>query len=124
MEEEKNSVNRRKSRFASGGTTEVSDGRLEWWERNVFSSSPTDMVYVVERKFVGRIDQIAAVFLGDGTLWWLLAQYNSILDPFSEIVEGAQIFIPSRERVSAMLEGRTGGVPSTREVPTTILPIV
>jgi hypothetical protein len=82
------------------------------------------MVYVVERKFVGRIDQIAAVFLGDGTLWWLLAQYNSILDPFSEIVEGAQIFIPSRERVSAMLEGRTGGVPSTREVPTTILPIV
>lgn len=124
MEQEKNSVQRRRSRYASGGTTEVNDWALEWWERNVYQSSPNDRIYIVERRFVGRLDQIAGLFLGDNGLWWLLAQYNSILDPFSEIVEGAKIYIPSQERVSSMLDGRTGGVPSTREVPISILPIV
>ena len=64
------------------------------------------------------------MFLGEPRLWWVLAQYNKILDPFTEIVEGAQLYIPSPERVDAMVSGRTGGVPSTREAAVTILPIV
>lgn len=124
MTQEKNSVNRRRTRYSSGGVTEVADGRLEWWERNPMPNSADDLVYTVERKFEGRLDLIAAVFLGEPRLWWLIAQYNSILDPHAEVVEGAQIFIPSSARVDSFLEGRTGGVPSTREVPLSILPLV
>lgn len=124
MSEQTNSVFRRKSRYASGGTTEVSDNRLEWWERKNFTSSVDDSLYTIDQRTAGRIDIIAAMFLGEPRLWWIIAQYNKILDPFAELVAGAQIYIPSPERVDAMLNGRTGGVPSTRETPISILPIV
>lgn len=124
MSEETNSVYRRKSRYVSGGETEVGEVGLEWWERNTLSSADDDRVYTVDRKFEGRLDLIAAMFLGEPRLWWLLAQYNKILDPFSEVVDGTKIFIPSSARVDLMLNGRTGGTTSTREVPISILPIV
>ena len=122
--QEKNSVLRRRTRYVSGGVTEVSDGKLEWWERNFMPAGDDDRVYTVERKFEGRLDLIAALFLGEPRLWWVIAQYNTILDPYAEIVEGAQIVIPSSERLGNLLQGRTGGAASTREVPISILPIV
>ena len=122
---ETNSVNRRMSRFNAGGVTEVAQNRLEWWERSTFSPDANDRIYQVEMKFQGRIDLIAALFLGESRYWWIIAQYNSILDPYSEISEGKILYIPSSERVSAILGGTTtGGVPSTREVRPSILPIV
>lgn len=124
MSEETNSIFRRKTRYVSGGVTEVSTNRLEWWERNVFTSDDNDGLYTIDQITAGRLDLIAAMFLGESRLWWVLAQYNSILDPFAEIVPGAKIFIPSADRVDAMMAGKTGGVPSTREVPVSILPLV
>ena len=124
MSEQTNSVLRRKTRYTSGGTTEVAPGRLEWWERTVLPTSPDDRIYTVERRFEGRLDLIAAMFLNEPRLWWVLAQYNAILDPYAEVKEGARLTIPSTDRVNEMLDGKTGGVPSTREVPTSILPIV
>ena len=123
---EKNSVLRQKSRYVSGGVTEVGSNNtaLEWWERTVFQSSENDVPYQVERKFEGRLDLISAMFLGEPRLWWVLAQYNSILDPHAEIKEGSIIYIPSKERVGLILSGRTGGIASTREVQISILPIV
>jgi len=121
---EKNSVEVVKSRYVSGGTTEVGEKALEWWERDVLTAAEDDGKYVVERKFAGRLDLIAALFLGESRYWWILAQYNSILDPFDEVIEGSTIYIPSQARVEAILNGKTGGVASTREVPISILPIV
>lgn len=121
---EKNSVLVRTSRYVSGGETEVNQGALEWWERTTLTAAEDDTPYVIERKFEGRLDQVAALFLGEPRLWWVLAQYNNVLDPHAEVVEGAVIQIPSTERVQAILSGKTGGVRSTREVPTSILPIV
>lgn len=125
MSEETNSVQRKKTRYVAGGSTEVSSWALEWWERTVFEIDETDRAYVVERKFEGRLDLIAALFLGEPRLWWVIAQYNSVLDPYAEIKEGAVIYIPSPARAAAILSGgRAGGVPSERQVPTSILPIV
>ena len=123
---ERNSVMRRNSRYVAGGTTEVGQNTLEWWERtNLPVDNATDRLYQVERKFEGRIDLIAALFLGEPRHWWVLAQYNSILDPHTEVLEGSLLRIPCAERVAAILSGgRTGGVDSTREVPPSILPIV
>jgi hypothetical protein len=121
---EKNSVFVRTSRYVSGGETEVNQTALEWWEREILSSAPDDTAYVIERRFEGRLDQIAALFLNDPHLWWVIAQYNNVLDAHAEIIENAVIYIPSTERVNAILNGKTGGVRSTREVPISILPIV
>lgn len=122
---ETNSTNIRRSRYVSGGVTEVNTtGNIEWWERTPLTPTPNEQIYVVERKFVGRIDLIAALFLGEPRYWWVIAQYNAILDPHAEVVEGAVLYIPSLESVNSLLNGKTGGVPSTREVPLAILPIV
>jgi hypothetical protein len=122
---ETNSTLLKNSRYVAGGITEVNSTALEWWERAQFQGSDTDGSYVVEAKFVGRLDLIAMQFLGDSRLWWVLAQYNAILDPFNEIVTGRVLRVPTTSRVQTMLSGKLGGVKSTREVPlTNISPIV
>ena len=121
---ETNSVRVRSSRYVSGGTTEVNQTALEWWERQNFVSNSDDSSYVVERQFAGRLDLIAATYLGEPRYWWLIAMHNNILDPYNEVVEGTVLFIPSQERVKNALSGKLGGVPSTRELPPVILPIV
>ena len=112
------------SRYVSGGTSEVNATAIEWWERNQFRLSNDDRKYVVEKKWVGRLDLIAAAFLGEPRHWWVIAQYNNILDPHNEIIEGRVIFIPTIDRVNSLLNGQIGGQPSQREVPISILPIV
>lgn len=121
---EKNSVLLRQSRYVSGGVTEVNDFGLEWWERKTFTPSETDRIYVVEKKYEGRIDLIAAAFLDEPRYWWIIAMYNNILDPYVEVREGVILQIPTAERAKSFVGGNTGGVRSTREVPPSILPIV
>jgi len=123
---EKNSTLVRSSRYVSGGTTEVNKAALEWWERVTVVTDPTDVAYVVEKRFVGRLDLITGVHLGETSVrsWWVVAMLNNILDPYVEVTEGQIIYLPSRERLQALLAGPLGGVPSTREVPISIMPIV
>lgn len=122
---EKNSTLVQNSRYVVGGETEVNQTALEWWERTVFTLDDSDTTYTVEAKAVGRLDLIAQAYLGDSSLWWLLAQYNMILDPYSEITVGRVLRIPSTARVKTMLKGQMGGYESKREVPlNNVTPIV
>lgn len=122
---EKNSTLIKNSRYVVGGVTEVNTNALEWWERVDFQGDDSDIRYVVEAKFSGRLDLIAAQFLGESRMWWVIAQYNAVLDPFTEIVPGRELRIPLRSRVQSMLSGKLGGALSTREVPlSNISPIV
>ncbi len=113
---EKNSTLIPNSRYVSGGITEVNDFALEWWERTPMTIDNTDRVFVVDQAFMGRIDLIAQQFLGNSRLWWVIAQYNGLLDPHAEVSEGRVLRVPSKERVQAMLTGKLGGFASTREV--------
>lgn len=119
-----NSTRLRYSRYVSGGTTEVSDYSLEWWERLNFVSNSDDTSYVVEKRFEGRLDLIAATFLGEPRYWWIIAMQNNILDPYNEVVEGVLLYIPTRERVKTALSGKLGGIASTRVLQPSILPVV
>jgi hypothetical protein len=121
---EKNSTLIRTSRYVSGGTSEVNNTAIEWWDRAQLQVNNDDRTYVVEKRFEGRLDLITALFLGEPRYWWVVAQYNNVLDPYDEIVEGAILYIPTLERVKDLLNGKLGGVSSTREVPVSILPIV
>jgi hypothetical protein len=121
---EKNSTLVRNSRYVSGGETEVGLNTIEHWERAVFPVNNDDDTYVVEKKFVGRLDLITALFLTEPRYWWVVAQYNNLLDPYAEVYEGRVLYIPKLDRVKSILSGTTGGVASTREVPLAILPVV
>jgi hypothetical protein len=121
---EKNSTLVKTSRYVSGGTTEVNANAIEWWDRIGFSLNIDDTTYVVEKALVGRLDLITTMFYNEPRVWWVVAQYNNILDPYGEITEGVVLNMPSKSRLQALLAGTPGGVASTREVPIAILPIV
>lgn len=121
---EKNSTLLRKSRYVSGGTTEVNSRALEWWERLNLVPASDDVVYVVEKSMVGRLDLISALFLDEPRHWWIIAMLNNILDPALEVKEGIILRVPSRQRVQTILTGATGGIPSTRQVGKTVFPVV
>lgn len=121
---EKNSTFIRTSRYVSGGTTEVNSRALEWWERLIIRTADDDSFYVVEKTTEGRLDLVAAALLGEPRYWWIIAQLNNILDPATEVVRGTILRVPSKNRVSTLLSGSTGGVGSTRQVGKTVFPIV
>jgi hypothetical protein len=124
---EKNSTLLSSSRYTAGGQTEVNSSALEWWERTQFQTDETDLIYVVDSLTAGRIDLIAAAYYGEDkwSMWWLIAQYNAILDPEQEVSVGRVLRIPTKSRAQQLMQGRLGGYTSTRTVPTNpITPIV
>lgn len=124
MATNKNSLNNKYSRYVGGGETERANGMLEWWERATLPMSDTDTVYAVENFYAGRLDLIASVFYNEPRYWWVLAQYNNILDPFSEITAGRILLIPSKDRLPNMLTTKQGGYESKKQPINTISPVV
>lgn len=112
----KNSIfNYKNGRYALGGTTETSSFAIEWWDRNLLARDVSDIIYAVEKKYEGRPDLLGYLFYGEPQLWWVFAQYNGIVDPIGELVEGKILYIPLIERVrGSMMINKTGGIPSTR----------
>lgn len=111
--------NTKNGRYVLGGTTEVSTHAVEHWEPNKLERDPSDILYVVEKKFEGRPEMLGFLFYGDPGLWWVIAQYNGLIDPLDELIEGKLIYVPMIERVrSTMFNGSTakGGAASTRNV--------
>jgi hypothetical protein len=112
------------SRYVQGGMTEISSSAIEWWERNNYSPDSTDLTYTIESKFSGRPDLISAVFYNEPRYWWLIAQYNNVLDPHEEFITGRILLIPTPARLKTMLNGRVGGIPSQRTLEPSITAIV
>lgn len=116
----KNSThNSKNGRYVLGGSTEVSAAAVEWWTRIDIKRDPSDLVYFFEKKYEGRPELLGYVFYGDIGMWWVIAQYNGILDPHAELVAGKILLIPTLERVKQDLINpnlKLGGIPSTRTV--------
>jgi hypothetical protein len=110
----------KKSRYVIGGTSEKEQLGIGWWERKEFRPSPDDQLIVITGRHVGRIDLIATDFLGDSKYWWIIAQYNAIIDPFDEIQEGKYLRIPSQSTINLLI-GKLGGSPSQRELKTNLI---
>jgi hypothetical protein len=116
----KNSTyNTKNGRYVLGGVTEVSTYSLEHWEMFELPRDQTDIVYFVEKKYESLPHLLGYLFYGDEGLWWVICQYNGIIDPFAELVEGKMLLIPTTERVKAsfMINNlAVGGIPSTRVI--------
>jgi hypothetical protein len=113
----KNSTENKNGRYVLGGTTEVSLSFIEWWNRKEMKRHPSDIIYAMEKKYEGRPDLLGYVFYGDSSLWWIIAQFNGILDPMDEMVEGKILYIPQLDRIQKDLksQGNTiNGIQSLR----------
>lgn len=94
-----NSLFNEKSRYRSGGYTELFPNRLGWWERTVYQTSRDDVDYVIEPKYNIRPDLLAYDVYGSPRYMWLILQYNNILDVNTEFVSGKTISLPTPTRV-------------------------
>lgn len=115
--ERKNSAFNPTGRYVLGGTTEVSPWALEWWDRVTPKSDPSDLVYYVEKKYESQPRRLGMLFYGDEEAWWVICQYNGILDPISELVEGKRLIIPLKSRLPKdffVTNKQIGGTQSTR----------
>lgn len=107
--------NKKTGRYVLGGITEVSQSGIEYWERSLLDRDPSDIVYLMEKKYEGRPDLLGILFYNDPALWWVVAQYNGILDPLEEFVEGKLLYVPLLDRVrSQMFNKSSGPIVSTR----------
>jgi hypothetical protein len=109
-----NTLNHKRSRFVSGGQTEVSSWAIEHWEPGLIPKDPSDIVYVVEKVYENRPRMLGLLFYGNEQLWWIIGVYNGIIDPHEELVEGKIILVPMLDRALGELAKSSGVVYSTR----------
>lgn len=119
------SVQQKLSRFVQGGLTEVGPIGLEWWGRFNFPvDEASDVLYTIDETTAGRLDKVAYGFYDDPGLWWVIAQYNYLLDPYEEAFIGRVLTIPSNERVQLLLTQKVGGIDSARSSEAILPPLV
>ena len=119
-----NSLYNKYSRFVGGGSAETANGFIEWWESYIFEKDSTDRTYAVENAYENDLYTISSIFYDDFRWWWLIALYNNIIDPLTEVTAGRILLLPTKERAQLMVSGTTGGTESTRKQVSTITPII
>ena len=58
---------------------------------------PDNGVYIVREQ--DHWDQLSQQFYGDPDLWHALLEFNQVIDPFDELVQGRDLIVPSRNAV-------------------------
>lgn len=99
------------SRYVQGGLTEVYPDRIGWWDRYNFPTDVTDFEFTIPIKYHMRPDLLAFDLYGRSDYWYIVLQYNNIVDLTEEFVAGKQLILPSQHRVMMnMLNNKPGGV--------------
>ena len=107
------SVNKRNSRLVQGGTTTAYPLRLGWWERIAMLPEDDDLFVTVTNRQDRRPDLIASDYYNRADLAWVVLQFNNIVDINLELQAGAEIRLPTQDRLFFdMLNRPTGGVQS------------
>jgi hypothetical protein len=63
-------------------------------------ADPTDQLYVVTQAGERRLDLISQLFYDTPQLWWVIALVNNFVDPLIGAPAGAELRIPTRQRLS------------------------
>lgn len=93
------STDNRNSRYVQGGTTELYSNRTGWWERRVFERQDDDIRFIVGNSEARRPDVISQAVYGKAIYAWLVLEYNNIIDVETELLSGAELFLPSKQRL-------------------------
>lgn len=97
------SMNSRLSRYRQGGKSTEHVDRLGWWERKLFPKHTSDVSFVLPAKYAANPGMLAYDVYGNANLEWLVLQYNNIINPHTEFVEGVTITLPTVNRTMTEL---------------------
>lgn len=73
----------------------LSDGRIVFRSRVTESIPKSDRDVYIVTQTGDRLDTIAYQFLGDQSLWYIIAKANNIHDPSFAVEDGTTLRIPS-----------------------------
>ena len=103
------------SRFSISGLMTISeDGYPDVWGArfsNLRYSVASVNTITVSSGFEANLPALAEKYLGDQNMWWILLQYNGLIDPIHDIRIGQVLQIPDRTALISYLE---------RQSPTTV----
>lgn len=85
------------TRYEKGGTVDSSG----FWTRKTFVKSPDDLKITISKKYDRKPDLLAFDLYENPGLMWFVLQYNDIVNPYAEFVEGANITLPSPNRFNS-----------------------
>lgn len=69
------------------------------WQRLEIQDETDYELYQITKRDIGRFDLIAFDFYGDTSLFWVILDFNNIVDPIFGIEIGQKIKIPSKDQV-------------------------
>ena len=61
---------------------------------------------IVDASNEANLPGIAETYFGDQSLWWLILDYNGLIDPIQDIKVGTRLLLPERRSIIAFLEAR------------------
>jgi len=72
------------------------------WQPLGLPEDNTDVFYTVRMGDAGRLDLVAYDYYNDPSLWWVIADFNNIVNQF-DLKVGDMLRIPAKKRVMAAL---------------------
>lgn len=106
----KNSTDSRYSRYVQGGLTDRYANRLGWWEPRNFTFDDDDIRFIISKNTEARPDLISFEAYGKAMFYWVVLQYNNIVDVEEELKAGMEIRLPKYSRLMlSIMNKKVGG---------------
>ena len=102
-------VTKTNSRYTRGGTSDVYNTRVGWWERAILPHDPSDVFFDVDNKTQHRPDLISYQMYGTSSYAWMVLQFNNIVDINEELVQGTVLKLPTPSRLNTILLSNSPG---------------
>ena len=102
-------MTRSSTRYTRGGTSDIYNTRVGWWERVVFEKDTTDVFFDITNETERRPDLISYAMYGDVVYTWMVLQFNNIVDVNEELVAGTTLKLPTPSRLNTMMLANSAG---------------
>jgi hypothetical protein len=101
------------SRFDISSLMTTTSGYHDVWTArfsNMRYAVPSINTVTVNSGFEANLPALAEKYMGDQNMWWILLQYNGLIDPIHDIRIGQVLKIPDRTSLISYLERQTPDV--------------
>lgn len=98
------------SRYVNGGLTDRYANRLGWWERRGLEHADDDIRFVIDKDTENRPDLISFRVYNSVIYYWVVLQYNNVVDIQEELKSGTELRLPRYTRLLlSIMNKKTGG---------------
>jgi hypothetical protein len=81
--------------------------------KDIRFSVPASASVEIDASTESNLPYLAEKYLGDQNLWWIILEYNGLIDPIDDVSPGVTLLIPERRSVIAYLDANLNNTLST-----------